>query len=150
MWFTHPVIATEVVTVSTGTRLHQTSSTLYQPCATTADQQIHSLTHSELLQAYDRDWQIKIMTSIGIVKQYSHLARPTANLSHGHRWWLDCFRHTVTELSTNTMFTAHACHHTCTYNHHLQLPITMPTRFRAISHHEWISRCVSRKPSSKQ
>jgi len=34
--------------------------------------------------------------------------------------------------------------------HLLPLPITVPTRFRAILHHEWISRCVSRKPCSKQ
>jgi len=30
------------------------------------------------------------------------------------------------------------------------LPITVPTQFRAISHHEWISRCVLRKPCSKR
>ena len=33
---------------------------------------------------------------------------------------------------------------------YLHLPITAPTQFRAISHHGWISRYVSRKPCSKQ
>jgi len=37
-----------------------------------------------------------------------------------------------------------------TWIFHLHLPITVPTRFRAISHHEWISRCVPRKPCSKR
>ena len=32
----------------------------------------------------------------------------------------------------------------------LHLPITVPTRFRAISHHEWTSRCVPKKPCSEQ
>ena len=35
-------------------------------------------------------------------------------------------------------------------SHSLRLPITVLTRFRATSHHEWISRSVSRKPCSKQ
>jgi len=32
----------------------------------------------------------------------------------------------------------------------VHLLITVPTRFRAVSYHEWISRCVSWKPCSKQ
>ena len=39
---------------------------------------------------------------------------------------------------------------TSSVNVYLHLLIMVPTRFQAISRHEWISRCVSRKRCSKQ
>jgi len=55
-------------------------------------------------------------------------------------------------LVHGSLGTCKSANQTASHLHHLhlRLPTTVPTWFQAKSHHGWISRCVSRKPCSRQ